>query len=526
MQTPQRQSPGTQSRQYCFGDFILDLEHGFLFRRGEEVPLRPKSLEVLTYLVERHGRLIDKEELIAAVWRDTAATDNSLAQCLLEIRRALGDESQQFIRTVPRRGYVFNSPVAASVIERPVPAGTPPARRRMMSVPLLLVLLVLVATGSWLAWKGRNSPGHAHVEFTQLTDFPDSVHSPALSKDGKLLAFIRGGNHGWVGEPGELYLKILPSGQPFALTHDGKLKLAPTFTPDNSRIVYTSDGWASYSVPVMGGAPALFMRNTSDVTWIGPKRILFSEIKDLPRMAVVTATQGRADERDVYLPASRQGMAHFSYLSPDKKWVLVVEMLTNIGWIQCRLVPFDGSSRGTPVGPPGSSCTAVAWSPDGRWMYFAARVQGESHLWRQRFPDGTPEQLTSGLDEEQGVIADPDGQSLITAVVTSQSTVWFHDENGDRPVSVEGYAYRPQVTDGGTKVYYLVRRGTKASFPIGELWSRDLTSGRNERVLPDFLVRFFQVSRNGSQVVFDSFDPQGRSAFGWPVQMEANRHAN
>ncbi len=511
MQTPQRQSPGTQSRQYCFGDFILDLEHGFLFRRGEEVPLRPKSLEVLAYLVERHGRLVGKEELIAAVWADTATTDNSLAQCLLEIRRALGDDSQQFIRTVPRRGYVFNSPITAPVSERPVLAETALVRRKATFVPLVLALIALAATASWLVWRERSIPAPAHLEFTQLTNFPDSVHSPALSKDGKMLLFIRGSNHGWVGEPGEIYLKLLPNGETLPVTQDGKLKMAPTFMPEEPQIVYTSEHWASFSIPITGGTPALFMANASGITWIGPKRILFSEIKDSPRMAVVTASEERGDERDVYVPASRQGMAHFSYLSPDKKWVLVVEMLTNVGWIQCRVVPFNGSSRGKPVGPPGSSCTAAAWSPDGRWMYFAARVQGESHLWRQRFPDGAPEQLTSGLNEEQGVVADPNGQSLITAVVSSQSTVWYHDESGDRPVSVEGYAYRPQVTDGGAKVYYLVRRGTKASFPIGELWSMDLASGRNERVLPDFLVRFFQVSRNGRQVVFDSFDPQGRS---------------
>lgn len=511
MQTPQRQSPGTQDRQYCFGDFTLDLEHGFLFRRGEEVPLRRKALQILTYLVERHGRLVGKEELIAAVWLDTAATDNSLAQCLLEVRRALGDDAQQFIRTVPRRGYLFNYPVATPVIERPVPIGKAPLAHKLTPLLLIPALIALAVTSSWLAWRQRHSAAPVHLEFTQLTNFPDSVHSPALSKDGKMLAFIRGNNHGWVGEPGELYLKLLPNGQPFALTQDGKLKMAPAFTPDNSRIVYTSEEWTSYSVPIMGGAPALFMPNTSSLTWIGPKRILFSEIKDSPRMAVVTASEGRANERNVYLPASRQGMAHFSYLSPDKKWVLVVEMVTNIGWTRCRLVPFDGSSRGKQVGPSGSSCTAAAWAPDGRWMYFAAQMNGESHLWRQRFPDGVPEQVTSGLNQEYGVAADPDRHSLITAVVTSQSMVWYHDESGDRPVSVEGYAYRPQVTDGGAKVYYLVRRATNTSFPIGELWSRDLASGRNERVLPAFLIRFFQVSRDGRKVVFDAFDQQGRS---------------
>src|SRR5436309_10996851 len=97
-------------RQYCFADFTLDLEDGFLKRGGEEVTLRPKAFEVLAYLVEHHGRLVTKTALTEAVWPDAAITDNSLAQCLFEIRRALADDSQRLIRTVARRGYVFAAP--------------------------------------------------------------------------------------------------------------------------------------------------------------------------------------------------------------------------------------------------------------------------------------------------------------------------------------------------------------------------------------------------------------------------------
>lgn len=93
--------------RYGFGEFILDLTRGCLTERGVEVRLRPKSFAVLRYLVENHGRLISKEELIDAVWPDTAVTDNSLVQCLKEVREVLGDKSQNYIKTVPRRGYIF-----------------------------------------------------------------------------------------------------------------------------------------------------------------------------------------------------------------------------------------------------------------------------------------------------------------------------------------------------------------------------------------------------------------------------------
>src|SRR5262245_37597444 len=123
MSAPESHSVAGSRREYRFGDFTLDLDGGFLRRDGEEVPLRPKPLQVLTYLVEHHGRLVTKSALIEAVWSDTAVTDNSLSRCLLEIRRALADDSQQTIRTVERRGYVFTAPVTSPVLEFPLEPG-------------------------------------------------------------------------------------------------------------------------------------------------------------------------------------------------------------------------------------------------------------------------------------------------------------------------------------------------------------------------------------------------------------------
>ncbi len=94
---------------YSFDDFTLDLDRGCLLRAGQEVKLRPKSFDVLKYLIEHRGRLIGKNDLMQAVWPDAFVTDNSLVQCLIEVRRALGDDSQRYVKTVPRRGYIFEA---------------------------------------------------------------------------------------------------------------------------------------------------------------------------------------------------------------------------------------------------------------------------------------------------------------------------------------------------------------------------------------------------------------------------------
>ena len=94
---------------YRFDDFSLDVSRGRLLRAGEEVKLRPKVFDALKYLLENNHRLVSKDELIKAVWSDAFVSDDSLVQCLVELRRALGDHAQEYIRTVPRRGYIFDA---------------------------------------------------------------------------------------------------------------------------------------------------------------------------------------------------------------------------------------------------------------------------------------------------------------------------------------------------------------------------------------------------------------------------------
>jgi serine/threonine protein kinase len=380
------------------------------------------------------------------------------------------------------------------------------------------VLLLLLAGGvEWFRSKESAAPSPRYV---RLTNFTDSAHSPTLSPDGRMLAFIRGGDP-FVGA-GQIYVKLLPDGEPVQLTNDNLEKMSPVFTPDGSRVTYTGrEGffWDTWIVPVLGGTPQRMLHNASGLTWIDAQHVLFSEITKGIYMKVVTSAESRADQRDVYLPPwPETGMAHRSYLSPNHEWVLVVEM-GNGGWQPCRLVPFDGSSLGKQVGPPGAKCTQAAWSPDGAWMYFSADAGSGFHLWRQRFPDGAAEQLTSDVTEEDGVLVSPDGRSLITAVGAEQSTVWLHDRSGERQISSEGFAFSPMLSPDGKDVYYVLRSGISHAFWSGELWVADLAKGHAERILPGFSVARYDISPDGKRVVFAASDAEGKSAL-WLASLD------
>ncbi len=94
---------------YRFENILIRPARNSLQRDGAEQTLRQQAFHVLIYLLEHRSRLVSKQELMEAIWRDTAVTDNALVQCITEIRRALGDDSRQprFIRTFPRAGYRF-----------------------------------------------------------------------------------------------------------------------------------------------------------------------------------------------------------------------------------------------------------------------------------------------------------------------------------------------------------------------------------------------------------------------------------
>jgi len=258
------------------------------------------------------------------------------------------------------------------------------------------------------------------LTFEQLTNFADSATSPALSPVGKMLTFIRGEST-FVG-PGQIYVKLLPSGERVQFTHDDLHKMRPVFVPSGDRIAYTAEprsgGMDTWAVPALGGQPSPMLANASGLTWLGGDtesvNVLFFEVLgEGIHTAIVTARENRSDERKIYVPVDGNGMAHRSYASPDGKSILIVEM--DLGaWRPCRLVPFDGKSSGKAVGPTAAQCTGGAWSPDGNWMYFSANVGNGFHIWSQAFP--VPEQITSGASEEQGVAFAPDGRSFVTAV--------------------------------------------------------------------------------------------------------------
>ena len=130
----------TTPGSYRFGPFTLDAASYRLVRNGDALPLSPKIIDLLLYLVARQSTLVPKDELFSALWPDVAVTDNALTQAVSELRQALGDDPSKptYVQTVARRGYRFIAPVAHE--QAPSPSGRGDLTSTASSLPSVGVL--------------------------------------------------------------------------------------------------------------------------------------------------------------------------------------------------------------------------------------------------------------------------------------------------------------------------------------------------------------------------------------------------
>jgi adenylate cyclase len=120
MDSVRDRAPRETAAVYRFGGFALYPARGILLRPdGAEAALRPKSAELLRHLARNPGRVVPRDEFMDAVWPGVIVTDDSITQCVAEIRRALGDEGAALLRTLPKRGYLLAAEVARAA---PLPA--------------------------------------------------------------------------------------------------------------------------------------------------------------------------------------------------------------------------------------------------------------------------------------------------------------------------------------------------------------------------------------------------------------------
>ena len=247
---------------YQFGPFRLDEGARLLQRDGEPVSITPKVFDTLVFLVSNAGRTVSREEMIKAVWPDTFVEEGNLNYNMSQLRKTLGEREPgvPYVQTIPRVGYRFVADMSQRVVEEAVQLA--PAAPRMPGLQgILVAALVVVTAGAvlWL-WNARGKATSVRLNLRQLTRDSDYTGSPALSPDGKLVAYSSDRL-----EPGrsDIWVQQTAGGPPLKLTKAPGNHVLPAFSGDGSNIYFTS--WSApqgiYKVPTLGGDSLLVATN-------------------------------------------------------------------------------------------------------------------------------------------------------------------------------------------------------------------------------------------------------------------------
>ena len=262
-----------------FGPYELDLRSAELRKDRRRIRLQEQPFLILVALLERPGEIVLREEIRKKLWPDDTVVefDHGINAAVKRLRDALCEsiEKPRYIETLARKGYRFIGTVevdsseqtnsSVNQVEPVSPAnervGTPAAPRSRAPTLIKRWLWVgaaggLLAAGMAAWFFASRSPVHVPLQVTRLTFDSRLAWHPAISSDGKYIAYASdrgegGDTHIWVQE--------LPTGEPVRVTKDEGNEDYPSFSADGSKIAFRSDrdGGGLYAVPLLGGESRL-----------------------------------------------------------------------------------------------------------------------------------------------------------------------------------------------------------------------------------------------------------------------------
>lgn len=258
---------------YEFGDYRLDPLSRVVSLRDRPLPLAPKSFDLLRLMVERRGRLLERNELIRELWPDTIVEEANLTFQVSTLRKALGEDGSKWIETVPKHGYRFTAPVRevreataapeAAEVREAAPLAAPAPRPRPIRIFVIVAAAAALLTALAWVWRApsdgpqpRPSPQPRASTAAPLTSYQGWEGTPALSPDASQVAFS------WEGadrDAIDIYVKLVGPGEPHRLTTSPGMDMHAAWSPDGRQIAFVrrspkSPHLAVYVIPALGGA--------------------------------------------------------------------------------------------------------------------------------------------------------------------------------------------------------------------------------------------------------------------------------
>jgi DNA-binding winged helix-turn-helix (wHTH) protein/Tol biopolymer transport system component len=333
-----------ETNSFEFDEFLLDGKEKVLLRDGKPLSITPKAFELLYILVQNHGHLVERDELINIIWKSSFVEEGNLTFTVRLLRKTLGDDKQnpRFIETVPKRGYRF-----VAVVKQPV---APPIQNETNDLQssgpkpyFLIVILIIVLIslfGIAFVWSRRDDSLSARPKFTRLTT-SGKVTNAAVSPSGEFVIYAQ--KEG-IGE--SLWRREMKSNDQTEILPPQEVEFAGlTVSPDNNYIYFL-----------------VFSKNSANLT--------------LSRLSL----QGGQPE-----PLSKIDTGVAISFSPDGKRFAFTESFTSLKETHLKIADADGlnqqvlvKARDTQKKFPAYKASPVAWSPDGKTIACAVQEFSEN----------------------------------------------------------------------------------------------------------------------------------------------------
>lgn len=542
----------------AFGPFEVNASSGELFKHGTRVRVSRQPFQVLLALLAQPGDLVPREQLVAEIWGDGTFVDfeHSLNAAINRLRQSLGDsaEKPRYIETVPGRGYRFIGtleirdlmPVASTVEPAITEAG--PGKRNLSFWWLIAAALVcLIVLAGW--WRFRNSQTALPVEtLTRLTTEPGLSDSPALSRDGKLVAYS---SDNGADDGRDLYVKQVAGGQPIRLTFDGAGNTSPDFSPDGSRIVFRSErnGGGIYEIPALGGDARLLAKgglnpkyspNGLQVAfWVGAEHVN-AGVPGSGAVWLVPQAGGQPWRMGADLTVAR-----YPVWSPDGKRILVIgynsqkAFETSSDW---WLIPTDGGHavktglydklERAGQGRAASSSFLLAqiptpgcWSAVSNSVIFSMENSAADiwNLWEAGLSNetgkvsGVLKRISTGSGNEVDPSCAAAGAVAFTNLEVRRD-IWLLPFDLDRGKS-KGSLVRITQALARRNFSSLSHNGRYVTFSSSQsgrekIWLRDLATGKESPVASSaFLQRYPSIDGSGTRVAFSTNENGKRNLY-------------
>ena len=453
--------PEAPVTSYAFGPVVVDVSSRQIWRNGDEVVVPAKAFDALLYLAARPDRTVTKDELISAVWKDVAVSEDSLVHSMSALRRALGDDSAnpRLIITVPRRGYRLNGPVTTvsepsydSPPALPAEPGTaspqtaPPRRairrersqwlRPWMLWPVAVaVAIVLLALAREFLAPGA-APSGATILLTQPAPEGSTLASGGiLSPDSRYMVFVA---HDAKAAQARLYLKQmdLPELHLLAGT-DGASH--PFWSPASDTVGFFANGELK-TVNLRGDSPKTIASvpvSAGGGTWSSNGPILFSDWQT--GLYRVDPPNGHMTRVSTVVRSAGEIVQNLPQFLPDGRHFLFYLLSSNADQTGSYIGSLDSPKR---IRILSQSNSPAIYSLPGYLLYVQNRI-----LFTQRFDASRLQVTGKPIEVARNVSApnDADGQmisasaSLLTFRPGAKTIelAWF-ERNGERAGSIPG----------------------------------------------------------------------------------------